>query len=137
MSKEDRKFWFYMVIGFMFGTLLIGIGLYGSFIHDDAVSKCTASTVATVYSEDVESYLYAPYHGGEVVTKYRTNVKYAFTVDSDTYTIGCTFLGQYNDYPESIDVIYNPDNPDEFFYNHNAISNPESAEVDWWHNDRM
>ena len=84
--------------------------------------------------ESVEPYLYAPYHGGEVRTKYKTHVTYSFTVDEYTYSINYTFEGIVNTYPDVIDIIYNPDNPDEFWYNHAVIDNPDATEIKWYPN---
>lgn len=54
--------------------------------ENQSIARCTESTIATVSYESVEPYLYAPYHGGEVQTKYKTHVTYSFTVDEYTHS---------------------------------------------------
>lgn len=91
--------------------------------ENQSIARCTESTIATVSYESVEPYLYAPYHGGEVQTKYKTHVTYSFTVDEYTHSINYAFEGTVNNYHNVIDVIYNPDNPNEFWYDDTVFDN--------------
>lgn len=101
--------WSYLLI------ILVVLAVYGH------VKK--NQSIATVSYESVEPYLYAPYHGGEVQTKYKTHVTYSFTVDEYTHSINYAFEGTVNNYPNVIDVIYNPDNPNEFWYDDTVFDN--------------
>lgn len=44
-------------------------------------------------------------------------------VDEYTHSINYTFEGTVNNYPNVIDVIYNPDNPNEFWYDDTVFDN--------------
>ena len=101
----------------------MALAVYGHVRKNQSIARCTESTIATVSYESVEPYLYAPYHGGEVQTKYKTHVTYSFTVDEYTHSINYTFEGTVNNYPNVIDVIYNPDNQNEFWYDDTVFDN--------------
>ncbi len=131
---DEATSFFSVCLGAILLVILVILAVYGHIKKNQSIARCTESTIATVSYENVEPYLYAPYHGGEVRTKYKTHVTYSFTVDEYTYSINYTYESIVNTYPDVIDVIYNPDDPDEFWYNHAVISNPGTTEIKWYPN---
>lgn len=134
IPEQEAISW--LAVGLLVVMLIIGgaLGLYGHVKATQSIDRCTESTIATISYENVESYLCAPYHGGEVSTRYRTYVTYSFTVDEYTYSINYKYENIVNTYPDVIDIIYNPDNPNEFWYNYAVISNPGATEIKWYPN---
>lgn len=126
----------WLAVGLWVIMVIIGgaLGLYGHVKAAQSIARCTESTIATISYENVESYLNAPYHGGEVSTRYRTYVTYSFTVDEYTYSINYKYENIVSTYPDVIDIIYNPNDPNEFWYNHAVISNPDTTEIEWYPN---
>lgn len=117
-----------LLLVIMTAIIIISIGKYK---QKASLLRCTESAIATMSYEYVESYLYAPYHGGDVTTRYKTYVNYAFDIDGTTHTIRFVFPGKRIDYPNAVDVIYNPDDPTEFWYNKAVIYNTDTIEIDW------
>lgn len=132
--EQECVSWLTIGLGIVVVIIMGILGFYGHFKEDQSIARCTESTIATISYENVQPYLYAPYHGGEVQTRYKTYVKYSFTVDEYTYSIDCAFEGKVNVYPDTVDIIYNPDDPNEFWYNHAVINNINSTEIEWYPN---
>ena len=126
----------WLAVGLWIIMVIVGgaLGLYDMLKAAQSIARCTESTIATISYENIEPYLNAPYHGGEVSTRYRTYVTYSFTVDEYTYSINYKYENIVNTYPDVIDIIYNPDDPNEFWYNHAVISNPGTTEIEWYPN---
>lgn len=120
---DEATSFFSVCLGAILLVILVALAVYGHVRKNQSIARCTESTIATVSYESVEPYLYAPYHGGEVQTKYKTHVTYSFTVDEYTHSINYTFEGTVNNYSNVIDVIYNPDNPNEFWYDDTVFDN--------------
>lgn len=120
---DEATSFFSVCFGAILLIILVALAVYGHVRKNQSIARCTESTIATVSYESVEPYLYAPYHGGEVQTKYKTHVTYSFTVDEYTHSINYTFEGTVNNYPNVIDVIYNPDNPNEFWHDDTVFDN--------------
>ena len=120
---DEATSFFSVCLGAIFACYSCGTCSLWACQENQSIARCTESTIATVSHESVEPYLYAPYHGGEVQTKYKTHVTYSFTVDEYTHSINYTFEGTVNNYPNVIDVIYNPDNPNEFWYDDTVFDN--------------
>lgn len=120
---DEATSFFSVCLGAILLIILVALAVYGHVRKNQFIARCTESTIATVSYESVEPYLYAPYHGGEVQTKYKTHVTYSFTVDEYTHSINYAFEGTVNNYPNVIDVIYNPDNPNEFWYDDTVFDN--------------
>lgn len=120
---DEATSFFSVCLGAILLIILVVLAVYGHVKKNQSIARCTESTIATVSYESVEPYLYAPYHGGEVQTKYKTHVTYSFTVDEYTHSINYAFEGTVNNYPNVIDVIYNPDNPNEFWYDDTVFDN--------------
>lgn len=120
---DEATSFFSVCLGAILLIILVALAVYGHVRKNQSIARCTESTIATVSYESVEPYLYAPYHGGEVQTKYKTHVTYSFTVDEYTHSIKYTFEGTVDNYPSVIDVIYNPDNPNEFWYDDTVFDN--------------
>ena len=83
--------------------------------YDATVDRCTGSAAAYLVSEYVDEYLYAPYHGGRVTTKYTTHLKYSVDIEDKTYSFSLKIPGLRKTV-EYLPVKYNPSNPSEFFY---------------------
>lgn len=120
---DEATSFFSVCLGAILLIILVALAVYGHVRKNQSIARCTESTIATVSYESVEPYLYAPYHGGEVQTKYKTHVTYSFTVDEYMHSINYVFEGTVNNYPNVIDVIYNPDNPNEFWYDDTVFDN--------------
>ena len=74
------------------------------------------------------SYLYAPYHGGKVQTRYEYFLTYTYIVDGEEYTIKVKRNTSYK--PADIKLKYNPENPYEIFIDKDAFI-PRDADVDY------
>lgn len=83
--------------------------------YNATVDSCTGSATAYLVNEYVDEYLYAPYHGGRVTTKYTTHLKYNVDIEDITYSFSLQLSGKRKTV-EYLPVKYNPSNPSEFFY---------------------
>ena len=98
------------------GALFVALIVLATVLRYNAtVDRCTGSTTAYLVSEYVDEYLYAPYHGGRVTTKYTTHLKYSVDIEDKTYSFSLKIPGLRKTV-EYLPVKYNPSNPSEFFY---------------------
>ena len=112
LTKQDICWIVIRCIGVL---ILIGLCLLGAHLGGSARERCSVTVDAELVSCNVEEYLYAPYHGGRVTTRYTTYGVYSFTVGETEISIPIS-RGDRSPFPETIKVKYNPDNPTEFFY---------------------
>lgn len=78
-------------------------------------ARCSAETQACLVDENIEEYLYAPYHGGRVVTRYNTHLTYVVDFGLVSYSIKLSMPGK-KVAPLTLPVKYNPDDVSEFMY---------------------
>lgn len=83
--------------------------------EEDFNVRCSAETQACLVDENIEEYLYAPYHGGRVVTRYNTHLTYVVDFGSVSYSIKLSMPGK-KVAPITLPVKYNPDDVSEFMY---------------------
>lgn len=109
--KEILAFGF---LAIFFGGFFV-ISILGNIWRSRFVDECTEEVVGYVSSSHVEDYLYAPYLGGRVEERHKTNVTYSFDVDDTKCSV---HMQHYNcaEYPDTMVFRYNPDNPTEFIY---------------------
>lgn len=109
----------------------LGISAWGNYLNKQAFKDCSVEATGYVSDVYVEDYLSAPYHGGEVTTKYRTYVTYSFDVGDNTYSIVIRADGTKTNYPTVMLFRYNPDNPREFYWDMSEWKGKD--EPDWYY----
>lgn len=122
----------YVAILIVFLVIPVLFSGYGHWLKNKAMDRCSEEVLGYVFNVYVEDYLYAPYYGGVVTTKYNTYVTYAFDVGEETYT--ATMKAYYNkvDYPKVMSFKYNPNDPSEFFWDVSEWDGQESP--NWVYN---
>lgn len=98
--------------GILFAVLIV---VATNLKYNATVDSCTGSATAYLVNEYVDEYLYAPYHGGRVTTKYTTHLKYDVDIEGITYSFSLQLSGKRKTV-EYLPVKYNPSDPSEFFY---------------------
>ena len=78
-------------------------------------ARCSAETQAYLVDENIEEYLYAPYHGGRVSTRYNTHLTYVVDFGSVSYSIKLSMPGK-KVATITLPVKYNPEDVSEFMY---------------------
>lgn len=112
LTKQDICWIVIRCVGVL---ILVGLCIYGAHLGDSARERCSSTTDAKLVDCEVEEYLYAPYHGGRVTTRYTTYGSYMFAVGENEIYIPISKDGK-EPFPETIQIKYNPDVPTEFFY---------------------
>ena len=82
-------------------------------------NECSESGVASIANiVEGEPYMVAPYLGGRVTEYTPTLFQYTYNVDGKDYYIAWkSDLAKGKEVPESLDIRYNPENPEEVIVN--------------------
>jgi hypothetical protein len=92
------------------GLVVCGIGVFILFVTDEKEKKCTISTRATVYDVEVSHETDAD---GNWVDVYKSTFKYRV---GEEYYLNSPKTSSNHEYTkgETVDIKYNPNNPNEF-----------------------
>lgn len=128
IEKKDKEPIIEIILLSLIIIIPVAFSGYGKWLERKAMERCSEEVLGYVAGVYVDDYLYAPYHGGEVTTKYNTYVTYAFDTGDETYSV--VMKAYYNkvDYPKVMSFKYNPDDPSEFFWDvseWNSHTSPE------------
>jgi hypothetical protein len=96
--------------------LLVVAAVYGNTKLYQAKQRCTGVTTADVYDVNKCEVLYSRGIYAEIGVRTKYTVTYYFIDDSNEMV---TFAIDYNtnpDYPTSLDIKYNPDDSNEYFW---------------------
>lgn len=128
IEKKDKAPILEMIILSLIIIIPVAFSGYGKWLEHKAMDRCSEEVLGYVADVHVEDYLYAPYYGGVVTTKYNTYVTYAFDTGEETYIV--IMKAYYNrvDYPKVMSFKYNPDDPSEFFWDVSEWNEHESPE---------
>lgn len=113
------------ILTIVFTVGFIGICIYG---HHNFEHTYTEYTTAIKIKESVEDYLYAPYHGGRVQTRYNYYYTYEYIVDDKPYYLNIKSVVKID--TSDVTVRYSKDNPEDVYFDKNDLyANPEEVWV--------
>ena len=131
---EEKKIKFPWQIKSVIGVLFIivtGVWFIAFDVKQNNVwDKCTSETEAYLVDEYIEEYLYAPYHGGKVQTRYNTHLTYRVDFRTESYTIPISRPGK-KVAALTLPVKFNPDDNSMFFYNTTELDYIVGDDDEW------